>query len=93
MRRFFIAAFLVAALAASAEADQRDPRLPGLFDQLKSAASLEAAVERAYLIAREMGGPATVLLSPAATSFDMFADYAARGDAFKRIVGELGARR
>ena len=43
MGRFFIAAFLVAALAASAEADQRDPRLPGLFDQLKSAASLEAA--------------------------------------------------
>ena len=28
-------------------------------------------------------GPATVLLSPAAASFDMFPDYAARGRAFK----------
>ena len=31
------------ALSAAAQADQRDPRLPALFEQLKSAANLEAA--------------------------------------------------
>ena len=38
-------------------------------------------------------GPATVLLSPAAASFDMFVDYAARGRAFKTAVAALAARR
>ena len=43
---------------------------------------------------RERGagaGPATVLLSPAAASFDMFVDYAARGRAFKDAVAALAA--
>jgi UDP-N-acetylmuramoylalanine--D-glutamate ligase len=71
------------------------------------AASLEAAVGRADAIAREIraglaasrpedpeGVPrATVLLSPAATSFDMFADFEARGRAFKAAVAALIARR
>jgi UDP-N-acetylmuramoylalanine--D-glutamate ligase len=71
------------------------------------AASLEAAVGRADAIAREIraglaatrpedpeGVPrATVLLSPAATSFDMFADYEARGRAFKAAVAALIAAR
>ncbi len=69
------------------------------------APSLEAAVARADAIAREIraglaarrpedpdGIPrATVLLSPAATSFDMFADYEARGRAFKAAVTGLAA--
>jgi UDP-N-acetylmuramoylalanine--D-glutamate ligase len=38
-------------------------------------------------------GGGTVLLSPAATSFDMFVDYAARGAAFKAAVRDLAARR
>jgi UDP-N-acetylmuramoylalanine--D-glutamate ligase len=38
-------------------------------------------------------GPATVLLSPAAASFDMFVDYAARGRAFKAAVAALAERR
>lgn len=61
---------------------------------------LEEAVRRADAIAREVlaaggapTGPATVLLSPAAASFDMFADYAARGRAFKAAVAALGNQR
>jgi UDP-N-acetylmuramoylalanine--D-glutamate ligase len=60
----------------------------------ESAATLEEAVGIADGIAREhlvpgAQGPATVLLSPAAASFDMFVDYAARGRAFKDAVAEL----
>lgn len=58
---------------------------------IERVADLDAAVTRAYAIARAQGRPATVLLSPAATSFDMFVDYAARGDAFKEIVANLVA--
>jgi UDP-N-acetylmuramoylalanine--D-glutamate ligase len=36
---------------------------------------------------------ATVLLSPAAASFDQFPDYAARGRAFKDLVAALAAVR
>ena len=38
-------------------------------------------------------GPATVLLSPAAASFDMFVDYAARGAAFRAAVDAIARRR
>jgi UDP-N-acetylmuramoylalanine--D-glutamate ligase len=60
------------------------------------AGSLEAAVRLADGIARSAiadrpGTTATVLLSPAAASFDMFEDYAARGRAFKAVVAELAA--
>jgi len=64
------------------------------------AADLETAVRRADAIARDAladattrAGLATVLLSPAAASFDMFADYAARGRAFKAAVVALGQER
>ncbi|MEP6638882.1 MAG: UDP-N-acetylmuramoyl-L-alanine--D-glutamate ligase [Chloroflexota bacterium] len=63
------------------------------------AKDLDTAVRRADAIAREVlaagsgRGPATVLLSPAAASFDMFVDYAARGRAFKATVAAIAAER
>jgi len=80
------------------------PDLEQLFQdaglaRTERAASLEAAVERAAAIAGELresagqapggAGAPVVLLSPAAASFDMFADYEARGRAFKAAVGRL----
>jgi UDP-N-acetylmuramoylalanine--D-glutamate ligase len=68
---------------------------------VEGAATLEEAVRRADTIARELlaagpvpgGEPATVLMSPAAASFDMFVDYAARGRAFKSaVIGIVKAR-
>ena len=44
-------------------------------------------LERALTAARESAGAGeVVLLSPAATSFDQFRDYEARGDEFRRLV-------
>jgi UDP-N-acetylmuramoylalanine--D-glutamate ligase len=66
---------------------------------VEMAATLEEAVGRGDEIARgllagSVGiGPATVLMSPAAASFDMFVDYAARGQAFRTAVAALAARR
>jgi UDP-N-acetylmuramoylalanine--D-glutamate ligase len=66
---------------------------------VQEAASLEDAVRQADALARRAltaAGPSagigTVLLSPAAASFDMFVDYAARGRAFKAAVAALSGR-
>jgi UDP-N-acetylmuramoylalanine--D-glutamate ligase len=63
---------------------------------VQPAASMSEAVQRADALARAARAtsapgetPATVLLSPAAASFDMFEDYAARGRAFKDAVADL----
>jgi UDP-N-acetylmuramoylalanine--D-glutamate ligase len=49
--------------------------------------SLEGAVARARAMVPEGGA---VLLSPGAPSGDDFADFAARGDAFRRLAGASG---
>ena len=56
------------------------------------AATLEAAVRRAYELARAQGTEGVVLLAPACASFDMFRDYAERGRAFKKEVLKVGGR-
>ena len=69
--------------------------------RVELAPSLEEAVARGDAVARDLleagaagsSGPATVLLSPAAASFDMFVDYAARGRAFKAAVAALAEQR
>jgi len=76
---------------------ERSFRTAGLA-RTERAATLEDAVRIADAIARERLAagdlaPATVLLSPAAASFDMFVDYAARGRAFKAAVGAIAAER
>ena len=50
------------------------------------AKSLRDAVQRAYELAQPDG---VVLLAPACSSFDMFADYADRGRQFKEVVRKL----
>src|SRR5450759_784497 len=70
--------------------------------RVEMAGTLEEAVGRGDEIARELlaragaSNPyrlATVLMSPAAASFDMFVDYAARGRAFRAAVSTLAERR
>ena len=77
------------------------PTLARLFREaglgrVEMAPTLEAAVDLADSIARSIpraeGSLATVLLSPAAASFDMFVDYAARGRAFKAAAAAVAAR-
>ncbi|MEA2519769.1 MAG: UDP-N-acetylmuramoylalanine--D-glutamate ligase, partial [Chloroflexota bacterium] len=89
--------------AAAVLIGESGPTLEALFRSAglarsERAATLDEAVRRADDIARELlaggaDGPATVLLSPAAASFDMFVDYAARGRAFKAAVAEVARAR
>jgi UDP-N-acetylmuramoylalanine--D-glutamate ligase len=80
------------------------PELERLFRsaglaRTERAFSLDEAVRRADELAREAlhgaspGTVGTVLLSPAAASFDMFEDYAARGRAFRAAVATLAGER
>jgi UDP-N-acetylmuramoylalanine--D-glutamate ligase len=93
--------------AAAVLVGESGPTLERLFRDagltlIERASTLEEAVERADGLARALvadtpatseADVATVLLSPAAASFDMFVDYAARGRAFKAAVAALAARR
>jgi UDP-N-acetylmuramoylalanine--D-glutamate ligase len=66
-------------------ADELERRIAGRVP-LARAASMEEAVNRA---ADDAQPGDVVLLSPAAASFDMFVDYAARGEAFRAAVAGL----
>jgi UDP-N-acetylmuramoylalanine--D-glutamate ligase len=55
---------------------------------IEVAPTLQAAVGRAYELARAEGRH-VVLLAPACASFDMFRDYAERGQVFKKEVMKL----
>jgi UDP-N-acetylmuramoylalanine--D-glutamate ligase len=89
--------------AAAVLIGESGPTLESLFRDAgladtRRAETLDDAVRAADAIARDCLAagapePATVLLSPAAASFDMFVDYAARGLAFKESVERLAAER
>jgi UDP-N-acetylmuramoylalanine--D-glutamate ligase len=51
--------------------------------------NIDAAVAQAFADARASGEDAIVLLSPACASFDQFADFEARGEAFRAAVQRL----
>ena len=51
--------------------------------------TLEAAVAQAYADAAATGHDAVVLLSPACASFDQYADFEQRGEAFRSAVQRL----
>jgi UDP-N-acetylmuramoylalanine--D-glutamate ligase len=86
-----------AAVLIGETADQMRELFAGAgLQRIERARDMDDAVSRAERIAREMtagDGTATVLLSPAAASFDMFTDYAHRGETFKEAVRRLAAER
>ena len=52
---------------------------------------IESATRAAFADARASGEDAIVLLSPACASFDQFADFEERGEAFRAAVHSLAA--
>jgi len=56
---------------------------------VRGASSMADAVQQAFALARPGG---VVLLAPACASFDMFRDYAERGERFKEEVAVLARR-
>lgn len=68
--------------AAGKMREQIAPQIPVMIFE-----SLEEAVRQAAGLA--VSGD-IVLLSPGCSSWDMFRDYAHRGEEFKRIVHQLG---
>ncbi|WP_300972817.1 UDP-N-acetylmuramoyl-L-alanine--D-glutamate ligase [Sphingomonas sp. LHG3406-1] len=66
------------------------PMFADLLEARGVAVTRAETLENAVKCAAEDSLPGeTVLLSPACASFDQFRDFEARGDAFRRIVGDL----
>ncbi|HWU12455.1 MAG TPA: cyanophycin synthetase, partial [Caulobacter sp.] len=57
---------------------------------VRQCGDIETAVAAAYADAAASGEEAIVLLSPACASFDQFADFEQRGEAFRAAVNGLG---
>ena len=83
-----IAARAHAAILIGETADELE-RLIGDRVPVRRARQMDEAVAVAASVARAGD---VVLLAPAAASFDMFVDYAARGDAFRAAVADLTAQ-
>jgi UDP-N-acetylmuramoylalanine--D-glutamate ligase len=67
--------------------------IEGIFDGI-APVTLAADMDEAVRLAAGHAGPgATVLLSPACASLDMYENYAARGRSFARAVGDLAHRK
>jgi UDP-N-acetylmuramoylalanine--D-glutamate ligase len=60
----------------------------GLMCPIERCQTLEEAVARGYVLAKEHGAKA-VLLSPACSSYDMFKSYGQRGDVFAAAARNL----
>ncbi len=61
--------------------------------RLEGQAALEAAVHEGYAaVLGDARGAGSVVLAPLGTSFDLFKDYKARGQAFKAAVQQLKAK-
>ena len=76
------------AVVAIGEAQSLIQSAIGRTVPVREAASLEEAVSVAYDLAKPAG---VVLLAPACASFDMFGDYAERGNRFKAVVARLAS--
>lgn len=76
----------VKALVLLGETRERLARLWGGLAPVQLAADMKDAVLKAYRLAQP---GEVVLLSPACASFDMFRDYAQRGEAFQQAVQEV----
>ncbi|MFP4343336.1 MAG: UDP-N-acetylmuramoyl-L-alanine--D-glutamate ligase [Anaerolineales bacterium] len=74
---------LIAEQVTGVSAELRDA---GALEAVVGAGTLEQAVAEA---ARRARPGEVVLLSPGGTSFDAFRDFAARGERFRQLVGEL----
>jgi UDP-N-acetylmuramoylalanine-D-glutamate ligase len=82
-----------AAVATAAALKETAAASPAAEHTARKGASQSPTEARPQPSADPGFGPATVLLSPAAASFDMFVDYAARGAAFKAAAEAVAVRR
>ncbi len=77
----------VKALILMGEAADSIERELGGIAETRRAVSMDDAVAQANELSAE---GATVLLSPACSSFDMYENYARRGEDFQRAVHNIG---